>query len=319
MNKLLAFYFSLPHDRTLGIVTKAFNRVVARILKRVLDRTVPAYFFRTQDLYQNGLNTTPRDKKVIVSLTSFPARIEDVWIVIECLFRQSFKADKIILWLSKPQFEGVELPEKLLAQQERGLEIIFVDDDLRSHKKYLYAFEQFPNDYIITVDDDLYYDENLLSNLVNLKRRYPESVVTNRAHELSFDKNGKILPYHNWSHNSISSKPSFTIVQTGGFGTLYTKQDVDESYNDLDTIKEHIPFADDLWLKVQTLLASKKVVTNKKYNKDPLSIKKSQLEKLVNRNVHDGGNNQQLRAVLDHFKLGNLEQFRPQNSDLEYS
>lgn len=319
MNKLLAFYFALPHDRTLGILTKAFNRLVARILKRILDRTVPAYFLRTQHLYPNGLNKAPRNKKVVVSLTSFPARIEDVWIVIECLFRQTYKADRIILWLSKPQFQGVEIPASLLAQKERGLEIVFVDDDLKSHKKYLYALDRFPNDYIVTVDDDLYYDKNLLSNLVRLKNKYPECVATNRAHELSFNKNGSVAPYHKWSHNTISSKPSFTIVQTGGFGTLYTRQDVDESYNDLETIKEHIPHADDLWLKVQTLLASKKVVTNERYNKDPLTIKKSQLEKLVNMNVHDGGNNQQLGVVLDHFKLGNLEEFRQQNSNFEKS
>ena len=38
--------------------------------------------------------------KVIVSLTSFPARIDKVYLCINSLLRQSFKADKVILWLA---------------------------------------------------------------------------------------------------------------------------------------------------------------------------------------------------------------------------
>lgn len=310
MNKLLDFYFSLPHDDRFGIFSKVLNRVSARVLKRVLDRIVPPYFFKTMDQFPSGLNPIPREKKVIVSLTSFPARVEDLWIVIECLFRQTYPADKIILWLAKPQFEGIDLPESLLNQQKRGLEIRFVDEDLRSHKKYLYVFEENPDDYIVTVDDDLYCDEKYLENVIHLKEQNPEAVATNRAHEIKFDLDGNILPYRNWKHNSTQSIPSFYLVQTGGCGTLYTKDDLDKSYNSVELIKAHIPYADDLWMKTQTLLAGKKVVTNDRYNKDPLTVKKSQLEKLVSKNVHDGGNDTQFRAVLDHFQLGNLEKFR---------
>ncbi|MFD2201839.1 hypothetical protein [Shivajiella indica] len=313
MNRILDFYFKLPDDDSLGILTKAFNRLNARILKRVLDKTVPSYFLKTMDQFPSGINHIPREKKVIVSLTSFPARIKDLWIVIECLLRQSYQADKIILWLARPQFEGIDLPESLVNQQKRGLEIRFVDEDLRSHKKYLFAFDLFPNDYIVTVDDDLYYDEKLLENLIHLKSNFPDAVVTNRAHELTFDSIGNILPYKFWKHNSVSLQPSFFMVQTGGFGTLYSKEDLDQSYNNIQIIKNNIPFADDLWMKVQTLLAGKKVVTNDRYNKDPLTVRNSQLEKLVSKNVFDGGNDQQLRSVLNHFQLGNLEQFREQN------
>lgn len=309
MNTLLKSYFSLPHDRSFGFFSKVVNRLVARILKRVLDRTVPKYFLKTISKFPVGINQISREKKVIISFTSFPNRIEDVWIVVECLFRQSYKADKIILWLSKPQFEGIELPKKLLDQQVRGLEIRFVDDDLKSHKKYLYAFESFPNDYVITVDDDLYYDDFLIENLVLLKNKYPNDIPTNRAHQISFDKGKNINKYSKWFHNYTGSKPSFFIVQTGGYGTLYTKEDFHTTYNNIEIIKDLIPHADDLWLKTQTLLMSKQIVTNSNYNKDPITIKKSQLEKLVTKNVINGGNDTQLRAVFDHFKLGNLEKY----------
>lgn len=314
MNRILNFYFSLPHDKTLGILSKAFNRIMARICKRILDKIVPAYFLKTQHQFPSGVNTSHREQEVVVSLTSFPARIEEVWIVIECLFRQTYKADQIVLWLSKEQFPDKKLPQSLLAQTHRGLDIRFVDEDLRSHKKYIYAFEAFLDAQIITVDDDLYYDHKLIENLINLKKQYPNDVVTNRAHQISFKKSGSIKEYKNWKHNSTRKLPSYFTVQTGGFGTLYEKTDLDESYNDVEIIKNIIPHADDLWLKVQTLLTNKKVATNARYNKDPLTIKSSQIEKLVSKNVIDGGNNQQLTAVLNHFSLGNLEKFKKNKS-----
>lgn len=309
MNRILSFYFALPPDTTLGIVTKAFNRIMARICKRILDRTVPKHFIKTLHQYPQGVNTTPREQEVVVSLTSFPARIEEVWIVIECLFRQTYKADKIILWLSIKQFPKQDLPQKLKDQTKRGLDIRFVEEDLRSHKKYIYAFEAFPNAQIITVDDDLYYDHRLIENLILLKKKYPNAVVTNRAHQLNFNKKNEIQKYRNWAHNTTIEVPSYFTVQTGGFGTLYLKDDLDKTYNNMELIKNNIPDADDLWLKVQTLLKYKKVVTNARYNKDPLTVKSSQIEKLVYKNVLRGGNDEQLKAVLKHFGLEDLKQF----------
>ena len=40
-----------------------------------------------------------------------------------------------------------------------GLEIIFVSDELACHNKYYYAFQQYSDDVIITVDDDVIYDK----------------------------------------------------------------------------------------------------------------------------------------------------------------
>lgn len=302
MNTLLNIYFKLPHDKTFGIVSKAFNRIVAKILKRILDRIVPNYFLKTQVQYPNGLNTNKRNKDVVVSFTSFPGRIQDVWIVVECLFRQTYKADKIILWLSKPQFEGVELPKLLVEQQKRGLEIRFVHEDLKSHKKYIYAFKEFQNEYIITVDDDLYYDEQLLENLVGLKNKFPDCVATNRAHKLHFS-GGSILPYSKWYHNAFGEKPSHDLVLTGGFGTLYESKDLYKDVTNESLFLKLAPHADDLWLKIMVMLKDKKVVTNSKYNKDPISVKGTQKSKLVTENVLNGGNDIQFKNLLNQYKL----------------
>ncbi|GAA4080539.1 glycosyl transferase [Flavobacterium cheonanense] len=303
MNILYKIYYSLPHDTRFGIVSKIINRVAAKVVKRCYDNILPSYFEKTAKTAGIGINKTEeRERKYIVSLTSFPARINDVWISIETILRQSYKPDMVLLWLSSDQFKDEKLPQNLLNLQDRGLTIKFIKEDLRSHKKYLYALEEFPNDYIITLDDDLYYEKDLILNLVALKSKYPNCVPTNRAHKLKINF-GKVEPYKKWLHNSIDKKPSNLIVQTGGYGTLYSKSDLYKDFNDIEKIKELAPQADDLWMKIMVLLGSKKLVTNSKYNKDPLVVKGTQSVKLVTQNVINGGNDAQLKNMIAFYNI----------------
>jgi hypothetical protein len=303
MNKILSFYYALPHDSKWGIFSKVLNRIAARIIKRYLDKTMPRKFDIESSRKLIGINTTEiREKKYIVSLTSFPARIEDVWISIETILRQTFRPDAIILWLSEDQFKGIELPSKLKNLEKRGLTIKFVSGDIRSHKKYKYALDQYPDDYIITLDDDLYYDKNLIENLVELKEKYPNCIPSNRAHKIKFNGD-KIDSYNNWIHNSFQKEPSYSLVQTGGFGTLYSSQDLFLDYNKEDIFLKLTPYADDLWLKFMVLLKCNKIITNNRYNKDPITVKGTQENKLVSHNILNGGNDVQFENLLKHYNL----------------
>ena len=53
---------------------------------------------------RNKLHPRQSGEEVIVSLTTFPARISTVWITIETIFRQEVMPDRIVLWLAKEQF-----------------------------------------------------------------------------------------------------------------------------------------------------------------------------------------------------------------------
>ena len=112
---------------------------VLRFLIRILANfVIPIYCTFTANNKKYILTSQKhRDKRIIISLTSFPARIHRIWLVIESLLRQSYKPDMIILWLSKEQFGSIDsLPSNLLKLRERGLQIILKDSDLRSHKEY---------------------------------------------------------------------------------------------------------------------------------------------------------------------------------------
>ena len=68
-----------------------------------------------------------------------------------------------------------EVEKKLKDMEDDIFEIRLVPGDIRSHKKYLYAIMEFPEDTIITVDDDVYYNSQMIEILVNTSIKYPNS------------------------------------------------------------------------------------------------------------------------------------------------
>lgn len=303
LDTLYKFYFFLPNFARIGILGKIINRLLGMTLKRIFDIFVPGYLKRTAEKAGYGLNTEPRDETYVVSLTSFPARVEYIWITLEIVLRQSFKPDKIILWLAESQFPDKKLPESLLKLKERGLSIEFCEDDLRAHKKYYYAMQQYPDANIITLDDDLYYDNRVLENVVSLHKAYPGLICTNRAHKFTFDKDDKIKPYRKWKHNVTDKKPSFLLLPTGGAGTLYPPGSLPKATFDKDIFKDICFYADDIWLKSMSIISKTNIVTNKRYNKDFVTIKTSQKEKLVSKNVFAGGNDEQFENIRKLYKI----------------
>ena len=114
------------------------------IVRKLGNRVLPVYLKR----YSEMPRVCP---KLLVSFTSYPARINDVWKVIESLKKQTVLPEKIILWLSNDQFKGqASIPDEILRQEDGLFEVRLVDGDIRSHKKYYYAFQQFPDWTTIT-------------------------------------------------------------------------------------------------------------------------------------------------------------------------
>jgi hypothetical protein len=112
------------------------------------------------------------EKEVIISLTTYSKRIYDVYLAIETLMHQTMKPNKIILWLAEDEFTLDNIPQTLKNLQKRGLTIEFCKD-LKSYKKLVPALKKYPEDIIITVDDDALYQHDLVENLVNAYKDNP--------------------------------------------------------------------------------------------------------------------------------------------------
>lgn len=182
---------------------------------------------------------------LVISFTSFPLRISRIWMTVESLLRQTIMPSAIVLYLSRSQFpeEFADLPKSLLRLRNRGLDIRFVEDDIRSHKKYFYAFRDFPKCSIITVDDDALYPENLIETLWNLHCKYPAAVIGNRAKRIF----PTIPRYEHWpAVNYQEYNPDLIFI--GCAGILYPPNSLHKDAFDIDAIKRLAFSTDDIWL-----------------------------------------------------------------------
>lgn len=163
-----------------------------------------------------------REDSVIVSMTTFPARIGYVHLAIKSLLSQTVIPEKLILWLAKDQFRDVAIPEQLRALCAYGLEIRFCDEDLLAHKKYYYAMRTFPEQVIVTYDDDIIYPEDSLEKLLMMHRKFPDAIICNRGREIEMN-GGFVATYKDWkvSGRVPAGLPSYRVMASTGAGTLY--------------------------------------------------------------------------------------------------
>lgn len=179
--------------------------------------------------YEQQTGETPsatNANPIIVSLTSYPARIDSVAAVIESIQHQSLQPDCIALYLSRDQFHHLEedLPSPLLRQIQQGAVVVqWVDGDLGSHKKFFYAFREFPEALIVTIDDDVIYPSDFLAMLYQCHLSYPRAVIAARTHYMTFTAEGTAREYLQWLNefDGLIDTPSMRLLATGVGGILY--------------------------------------------------------------------------------------------------
>lgn len=277
-----------------------------RSIIRVLANTMLPLMFKISN---NKVHQLAKDNKddLIVSLTTFPARINKIWIVIECMLRQSHKPDKIILWLSKEQFKSVDsLPKRLLKLRERGLEIELCDGDLRSHKKYYYTLKQYPKSAFITVDDDFIYPTNLIKELLEEHQKHPKDLCFLRGHRITIRDN-KVESYNKWTKEIKEKSKSPTVFFTSGGGTLFPAGSLHKEATNEEVFMEKCKLADDVWLNAMSKLQGTQLnkISSDYAAQIPIIISRN--ISLSSVNVDEDQNDVQINAVREHY-INELDQ-----------
>lgn len=251
----------------------------------------------------NGLNKEERTPRIIVSLTSFPARINYVSSVLADMLRQTVQPDKIILYLSKEQFlkREADLPETLLKMKDYGVEIEWCDGDIKAYKKFLPALKEYPDDILIIVDDDLVYDPEMIEKLYNAHKKCPNCIIASRCHEIGVDDSGKLESYKVWkkecAYDEDQTKHHWFF--TGGAGTLFPPHVFGSEIFDVDTIQKLCPWADDIWLNINAAMNRVQII-NTAANNILTRNESAQEDRLedINREQNDV----QLRNVISYYK-----------------
>lgn len=249
---------------------------------------------------------------IAISLTTFPARIKNVWMTIYCLFHQDVMPCHIVLTLSLEDFpNGIsELPKRLVRMQGKGLEIIFVKENLKPHKKYYYVMKEHPDWTIVTVDDDMFYRSDMLSRLLDMHNIYPNAVCANTVSEIAYDSSKEeFLPYSKWNRSYPKQVyASHKFLAIGINGVLYPPNTISRSKHifDIEEIKQRALTVDDLWLKCNELMANIKVCSNGYYCTPP-SIPSTKASALTRINTGSNGRNDRCWELLNNrFNLSKI-------------
>lgn len=194
---------------------------------------------------------------IIVSLTSYPKRINLVHKTIQSLLRQDLTPEKIILWLAVEEFPHKEkdLPVSITRLINDKFNVFFYHN-IRSYKKLIPTLKLYPDSVIITVDDDMVYGENLLNSLVSSYLKYPSMIHCCRCHLVQLDNDANPLPYKKWLWNDSLShiNPSYRNFFTGVGGVLYPPHSLSLDVFDEKKFNKLCPDGDDVWFWAMAVL-----------------------------------------------------------------
>ncbi|MDR0644257.1 MAG: hypothetical protein LBG05_04990 [Treponema sp.] len=157
------------------------------------------------------------------------------------MLNQTITPNKIILWLAY----GTVIPQILKDLTKKGLEIKYCED-IKSYKKLIPALKEFPDDILITADDDVYYPENWFEQLKNAYDDNNKKIYAHRMHEILFDEQKNIMPYKKW-HHAITRGGGGVLFPTGVGGILYPPHSLDERCDKIEEFMRLAPKGDDIW------------------------------------------------------------------------
>ena len=164
-------------------------------------------------------------KQIIISLTSWKKRIQNVPMVIQSILTGTKTPDKIVLNLSTDEFslKDKELPTYLLMLKETNkIEINWVKENTKAFKKIIPTMKLYPESIIISIDDDIIYPEFFVEKMVS-----------------KYNETGNIIT---WWDSKINNIPFVT-----GDSTLYDTEKLTPFIYEKLTQEIINSNADDIW------------------------------------------------------------------------
>lgn len=242
-------------------------------------------------------------KKIVISFTSYPQRIGTIHRVLDTIIKQTVLPDRIILYLSSSEFEETdELPD-FSKYEKYGFDIRWNEENLRSHKKWFYSFQEFREDIVITIDDDILYNNDMIEKLLQYHQQFPKCVIARNGHLITCSEKGLIAPYDDWCNwcAKYVGSPRMDMEAVGNGGVLYVPSlfESTELFRK-DVFMNKCPYADDLWLKIMEIYNDIPTVLAEKHWKDSI-LMEHQVHCLFQDYNKNGGNDRQLKELIKAY------------------
>jgi hypothetical protein len=236
---------------------------------------------------------------VIISLTSFPARVKTCWPTIDSLLSQNAPLKAVVLTLSEQEFPGRRLPKTLRRRVARGLTIEWIDVNRYSFDKLLPALERYPEVRIITVDDDKIYPSDMASRLIAVSDDAPGAVIGYSGRMMSVDPSGRFVQGDLIRQLTDTS----AVYLLGGTGVLYPPGSLHADVHDYGLVRQLCPTHDDVWFWAMTVRsgAARICLGQRKPSPNTEQAGTPTLD-----SINETRGDPQLQAVAQHFDLKSL-------------
>lgn len=245
-----------------------------------------------------GITHVKRNPKLIVSLTSYPGRIHVVEQAIDSILRQPLKPDMAILWLAESQFpkKMKSLPKSLRRYLKHGLQIRWCED-IRSYKKLIPALREFPEDIIVTADDDIIFWEDWLESLYVSYLVSPDCIQGYHAYHYHFDSDNNLQQITiNDQHGILKG----TNVFGSGAGILFPPHTLCDDVCNKDYMSI-APTNDDLWWWAMACLKKTPLRLIENNNSNIICIDGTQEQGLWVDENSKGEGSRQFKNILEHY------------------
>ena len=121
------------------------------------------------------------DKKVVISMATMPCRKERISENIESILNQTYHFDILLINVDDNLNDDEYQWYNDFAKQDERIIINKSEAKWRSCNKLLPALNMYPDDLIISIDDDIYYPKDVIKELIEQHKKTPEYII---AHEV---------------------------------------------------------------------------------------------------------------------------------------
>ena len=173
------------------------------------------------------------------------------------------------------------MPKNLLLLSKKGLTIYFYNKNIKSYKKLIPTLKKYPNKIIITTDDDIIYEKDMVEKLYKSFLEHPKDIQAHRISKFIY-KSGKFIAIA--GGRDYYKNSSFLNKLTGVGGVLYPPNCFYKDIFNEKLFMKLAPTNDDQWFWVQGILNNIRVRVVEKPNINLHYIKNSQKMSLTLKN-----------------------------------
>lgn len=188
-----------------------------------------------------------RPERLVVTLTTTPARVLRLRPTLHSLLDQTEPPDRILLALPYETRAGLPYPDLSRLRLPEGVEALRCVDEGPA-TKILPALRREPSALLVVADDDVIYPRGFIATLLSEHRRRPGAAIGYRGLKL---QKGVPFALHDHVFATGIAEAMQVDVLFGTWGYLVPAGSLGEEVFDLASAPEEVRWVDDIWISGQ--------------------------------------------------------------------